>query len=145
MTALEQARQLMAAYVQEWHEPEVGRLDAVVDPKELLPALTALHGQHWGYLATITGLDCWPTADCLEVLYHLCAGPSVLTVRVRLPREGAGVSSVCSLFPYASVFERELHEMFGLDVIDTPDTTRLFLPDDWPDDVYPLRKDARLE
>jgi ech hydrogenase subunit E len=36
-------------------------------------------------------------------------------------------------------------EMFGVVVEGTPNTNRLFLPDDWPDGVYPLRKDAVLE
>jgi NADH-quinone oxidoreductase subunit D len=32
--------------------------------------------------------------------------------------------------------------MFGVDVVGTPNPDRLFLPDDWPDGVYPLRKDC---
>ena len=36
-------------------------------------------------------------------------------------------------------------EMFGVVVDGTPNPSRLFLPDDWPDGVYPLRKDAVLE
>ncbi|MBK8901102.1 MAG: nickel-dependent hydrogenase large subunit [Anaerolineaceae bacterium] len=31
--------------------------------------------------------------------------------------------------------------MFGITVTDTPHTEHLFLPDDWPAEVYPLRKD----
>jgi Ni,Fe-hydrogenase III component G len=35
--------------------------------------------------------------------------------------------------------------MLGLTVTGTPDPSRLFLPDDWPDGVYPLRKDFVVE
>jgi Ni,Fe-hydrogenase III component G len=45
------------------------------------------------------------------------------------------------VIPGAESFERELHEMFGIEItgLHTPD--RLYLPDDWPDGVYPMRKD----
>jgi Ni,Fe-hydrogenase III component G len=68
----------------------------------------------------------------------------VLTLRVPTAREAASVPSVCGLIPSASVFERELVEMFGITVVGTPDNSRLFLADDWPDGIYPLRKDAVL-
>jgi Ni,Fe-hydrogenase III component G len=42
--------------------------------------------------------------------------------------------------PTATLYERELQEMFGFVVAGTPDSGRLLLPDDWPDCVYPLRK-----
>lgn len=38
--------------------------------------------------------------------------------------------------------EREMFDMFGLKAVGLPDQRRLVLPDDWPDDLYPLRKDA---
>ena len=41
----------------------------------------------------------------------------------------------------ATFFERELSEMFGITVVGTPNPDRLFLPDDWPTDAPPLRKD----
>ena len=38
--------------------------------------------------------------------------------------------------------ERELFDMYGLKAVGLPDQRRLVLPDDWPDDLYPLRKDS---
>ena len=38
--------------------------------------------------------------------------------------------------------EREAFDMFGLRAIGLPDERRLVLPDDWPNDLYPLRKDS---
>jgi len=35
--------------------------------------------------------------------------------------------------------------MLGVAVIGAPDEGRLFLPDDWPDGVFPLRKEFRPE
>jgi len=52
----------------------------------------------------------------------------------------AKVPSICHIIPSATLYERELMEMFGITVEGTPDTGKLLLPDDWPDGVYPLRK-----
>ncbi len=145
VTALEQAQQLLAAWVQNWHVPEDNRLDAEIAPNDLLSAVRALGESGWGYLVAITGLDGGNDTDRMEVLYHFCCGSSVLTLRIAIPREPAIIASICIVIPYASVFERELAEMFGVQVIGTPDPSRLYLPDDWSEGVYPLRKDARLE
>jgi Ni,Fe-hydrogenase III component G len=51
------------------------------------------------------------------------------------------IPTVCNLIPSAIFFERELIEMFGITVEGTPNTDHLFLPDEWPEGVYPLRKD----
>jgi NADH-quinone oxidoreductase subunit C len=77
----------------------------------------------------------------MEVLYHFCPGDAVIALRVRVPRENGALPSLCEVIPGAEVFERELHEMFGVEItgLHTPD--RLYLPDDWPANVYPMRKD----
>jgi len=124
--------------------PEVNRLDAELPPTDLLSAVSALAIIRWGYLAAITGLDLGLGANAFEVLYHFCSGPIVVSLRVRLPREAAAIPSLCGLIPSASLFERELAEMLGIVIQGAPDTRPLYLPDDWPSDVYPLRKDAAL-
>lgn len=50
--------------------------------------------------------------------------------------------SVTPLVPAAVWGEREVRDMYGLTPIGIPDARRLVLPDDWPDELYPLRKDA---
>ena len=165
-TALETAATLLApwAKITTLHEPH--RMDATLAPLNLLAAVRALRQAGWGYLSAITGLDHpsvpaelaarqdWqqfaadsglPTASGLiEVLYHFCSGAAIVTLRVYTPRDAAWVPSLCRAVPSAEFFERELSEMFGVTVADAPDPSRLFLPDDWPEGVYPLRKDALL-
>jgi Ni,Fe-hydrogenase III component G len=138
---LQQAESLLQAWVTDSTRPEDNRLDAWIAPADLVPAVEAIHGAGWGYLSAITGLDDGPEADGLQALYHFCGGAAVVTLRVRLPYTQPAVPSVCGVIPSASFFERELAEMFGITVEDTPNPDRLFLPDDWPDGAYPLRKD----
>ena len=70
------------------------------------------------------------------------AGPAVITLRVHAAARGADVPSLTAIIPSArGFFERELSEMFGVGSTGLRTRERLFLPDDWPDGVYPLRKD----
>lgn len=124
-------------------EPEPNRLDVTLTtPADLVPMVTALRVKRLGYLAAITGCDLGPEVGQLEVLYHFCAGSAVITLRVRLPREGATIASLSDVIPSAESFERELAEMFGVTVEGLRRPERLYLPDDWPEGVYPLRKDV---
>jgi len=145
MSALAQVQELLFGRVHSWDTPEDNRLDARVVPVNLLPAVKTLDDHAWGYLVAITGLDGGAEVSEMEVLYHFCRGAAVLTLRVTIPRYAAAIPSICTIIPYASVFERELAEMFGIEVYGTPDPARLFLPDDWPEGVFPLRKDTELD
>jgi NADH-quinone oxidoreductase subunit D len=128
---------LLLPWVESVENPEPDRVDMVIAAEDLLTAVQALIQARWGYLAAITGLD----GEGLEVLYQFCHEAAVLTLRVPLTSESPAVPTLCTLIPSASVHEQELMEMFGITVTGTPHTGHLFLPDDWPAEVYPLRKD----
>jgi len=108
---------------------------------DLIPIVVALRVKRLGWLSAITGIDPGVEAGTLEVLYHFTAGAAIITLRVRVPRDHPAVPTVSEVIPSAEVFERELHEMFGVEVIGLRNPDRLYLPDDWPDGVYPMRKD----
>ena len=138
---LQKALDAVQPWTQSVASPEANRRDVVVEAANLLKAVEALRNLKWGFLTAITGLDLGPEANKMEALYHFAEGPTVLTFRVPLPRENAVVPSVCGLIPPASLFERELMEMFGVVCEGTPDPRRLFLTENWPSDAHPLRKD----
>jgi ech hydrogenase subunit E len=122
------------------------RLDMETSAESLLPAVTALTGLKWGYLSAITGFDSGLTPDGhIEVLYHFCNGPSIATFRVKLPRDNPNVPSIGAVVPPAFLYERELAETMGVKVTGLPDRGRQWLSDDWPENVYPLRKDFTME
>lgn len=135
------AQTLLAEWTLAMTTPEAARLDVVIDAAHLVEAVTALSAARWGYLLTITGLDLGVAANQMETLYHFCNGSVTLTLRVRIPRAAPVLPTLCGVLPSASLFERELSEMLGITITNAPDTRRLYLPDDWPADVYPLRKD----
>jgi len=145
-TLLQRAGELLAPFAKGTNNPETNRLDVQIAASDLPTAASALTNASWGYLAAITGMDLGPEANEIEALYHFCEGAAVTTLRIHLPREGCPeIPSISDQIPAASFFERELGEMLGVTVLGTPDPSRLFLPDDWPVGVYPMRQDFKLE
>src|SRR5512134_697934 len=143
---LQKADELLAAWNKEVTHPETNRMDAVIAADDLRPAVKALHDAHWGYLSAITGLDLGADAGQMEALYHFCNGPAITTLRVRTPRtEDAAVPTIEDIIPPAMFFERELHETVGFKIVGAKTSERLFIPDDWPEGVYPMRQDFNIE
>ena len=107
---------------------------------EDLPTLAKWLKDEEGYYhcSTITGLD---SGDKLEALYHVSAGEGELTLRVAVPRTNPHLPTLTGVWPGATLYERELQDMFGFVIDGHPDPRRYVLPEDWPDGVYPLRKD----
>jgi Ni,Fe-hydrogenase III component G len=123
-------------------EPESNRLDVkLASADDLVNIVTAMRVKRLGYLSAITGLDPGLETEQLEVLYHFCAGAAVITLRVPIPRHAPVVPSLCQIIPSAEALERELMEMFGVTVSGLLIIEHLYLPDDWPEATYPLRKD----
>ncbi|MFN8398500.1 MAG: NADH-quinone oxidoreductase subunit C [Anaerolineales bacterium] len=142
---LAQAESLLAPWNKETIHPESNRVDVVITSEDLRPAVSALHETHWGYLSAITGMDLGVDSQ-LEILYHFCSGAAITSLRIRLPRSyEVSLSSISDIIPPASLFERELHEMLGVEITGASLYDRLFLPDDWPDEVYPMRADFTPE
>ncbi len=138
---LERAEQALAPWMERATHPRENRLDVILQPEELSAAASELMKDEWGYLAAITGLDPGLPTGELWVLYHFAGGPVVVTFRLTLPRENPEVPTLRELVPLAGIYEKELQEVLGVTVTGALDTGRLFLSDDWPENVYPLRKE----
>lgn len=140
---LQTAATLLEPWTKESNAPTTDRLDITIEAGDLLAAVQAVMDAGWGYLITITALDKGVDAGQFELLYHFTAGTPVVTLRVSIPRDNPAIDSIYPVIPSVSFYEREVMEMMGIAFVGTPDTSRLFLPEDWPADVYPLRKDFK--
>ncbi|WP_318444090.1 hydrogenase large subunit [Photobacterium leiognathi] len=67
---------------------------------------------------------------------------SWVTVKVLVDANSQEFISLTPTIPAAVWGEREVRDMYGLRPVGLPDERRLVLPDDWPEDLHPLRKDA---
>ena len=142
---LARAEALLEPWLARTERPTDNRLDIWLSPDDLLPVVATLVAGEWGYLAAITGLDPGLATGQLHVLYHFAEGAAGVTVRVAPPRDAAAVPTIRPLIPLAALYEPELIEVLGVAVIGAPERGRLFLADDWPVGVYPLRKDFQPE
>ena len=120
----------------------------IVSPELILRVCTEIH-QHsslyFDMLSCITGLDNGPDAGTMEVIYQVYSIPfnKSLMLKVIMPREGAQLESVCSVWKGANWLEREVYDMFGIRFINHPDMRRILMPADW--EGYPLRKDYQQQ
>jgi NADH-quinone oxidoreductase subunit C len=90
-----------------------------------------------------TGID---AEHCFEVLYHFSNDETgaVVTVKAFIrDRENPAIESITPFVTGAEWIEREIHDILGIDIKNHPNLKRLILADDWPQDVYPLRKNVK--
>ena len=90
------------------------------------------------YLSCLSGVD---AVEYLEVVYHIFSTVTKkkLTVKVKLPLENPEIDTIYDIYRAANWYERELWELFGIDIKGHPDLRLLLLPEDW-DQGNPMRK-----
>ncbi|MGY0161256.1 hydrogenase large subunit [Edwardsiella tarda] len=104
-----------------------------------------LYYQQGGWLSVLFGNDERPLCGSYAVYYVLSMEQGTkcwITVKALVDANTREYPSVTPRVPAAVWGEREVRDMYGLIAVGLPDERRLVLPDDWPDDLYPLRKDA---
>jgi membrane-bound hydrogenase subunit beta len=114
--------------------------------KDLLnDALAKLATFDYPHLAVISGVD---VGEAVELLYHFFIyygrGRSCeikVTMTVSLPKDDLTIDTISGIIPGAVFSEREKQEFLGIEVVGIPDSRRLFIPDHFPQGVYPWRKD----
>jgi membrane-bound hydrogenase subunit beta len=110
-------------------------------PVELFPEVLkfSIESLDFTILATITGLD---EGETFGILYHLARPQGeMLNLRIHIPRRNPVLDSIMPVFVSAEIYERELTDLFGIQVRNLPAGPRYPLPDGWPEGEYPLRKD----
>ena len=118
-----------------------GRFWITLTPDELIPAVIALREKlSIIQLSVIVGED---VRDAFLGNY-IFTGEKVVVLQVRIDHEKPEVPTLAEIVPGAIVYERELKDLFGIDPVGHPDIRRQALPEDWPEGVYPLRKDVQF-
>ncbi len=115
------------------------RVFITISPEDLQGALRFLsEEQGFRHLSTITGVD---AEDGIEVIYHLNDGKIALSLRVTVPKANPILPTIVDIIPGAVLYEREVHDLFGVVFEGHPNLSPLILPDGWPEGVWPLRKE----
>ena len=126
----------------------VGDWTIIVPADKILAIATHLRDAPdaaFDYCSDVTATD-WPprAAGRFDVVYVLYSTRHRHRVRVKAKvGEHQPISSVTSVWPAANWLEREVYDMFGVNITGHPDRRRLLMPDDWQG--FPERKDYPLE
>ena len=119
------------------------RLFICIEKEGLEKAVQGLFTLGFSQLSTITGVD---TGQGIEVIYHLNRdGKILLSVKVCVDKEHSSIPTITTFIPGATLYEREIHDLFGVTFTGHQDLSPLILPEDWPKDVFPLRKEWSIE
>jgi NADH-quinone oxidoreductase subunit C len=123
------------------HAPEAATI--MVPAERLVEVVVALRDDPQALFempVTMTCVD-WPERDPrFEVSYLLRSLAHNDLVRLLLlASEETEVPSLAQVLPGMEWHERECYDLFGLNIVNHPNLTRILLPDDW--EGHPLRKD----
>ncbi len=94
-------------------------------------------------VSAITGIDLGAN---IGVFYHIRTSKGgIITVKAEVPKENPRIRTISDLMPGAAFHEMEVADLLGVVFEGHPSPGRLVLPENWPDDVFPLRKDAKVD
>ncbi len=93
-------------------------------------------------ISTITGID---VGEDIEINYHFWCGKAEVTIRTAIPKSKPEIETITDIIPGASLYEREVHDLLGVRFANHPNLAKLLLPESWPENSHPLRKDWNPE
>lgn len=116
-------------------------------PREILiNAVEELIAIDYPHLGVVSAVD---NGDVIDLLYQMqifFGGKHEeieITLTVQVPKADPHIPTISGLIPGAVYTEREKQDMIGVIVDGIPDSRRIFLPKDFPENVYPWRKDDK--
>ncbi len=130
------------------------QITILVDRNDLPLAVKTLYYDIGGYLVSMTANDEREINRHYALYYSLSMEGGkmseddefaqeekcFITVRTLIPAKETTYPSVTPFVPACVWYEREAYDMYGLVAEGLPDKRRLVLSDDWPEDVFPLRR-----
>jgi Ni,Fe-hydrogenase III large subunit/Ni,Fe-hydrogenase III component G len=125
-------------------QPNPQRLFLTVNKEKMPEVADYLFNTVKARLIVSAGTDKSPINGTYEVTYIFSLDQDNLIVALKeiVDPADARVPSLTNIIPGADWHEREMRDMMGIVPEGHPDPRRLVVSDDWPEDVYPLRKDV---
>jgi len=111
-------------------------------PSEVRDIATFMFVELEARFIILTGLE---TRAGMELLYHFSFDSlgKIVTLRTVVPMPEPKIDSIAIAIDGAEYIEREIRDLFGVEFVGHPNPARFILADDWPEGVYPYRKEYR--
>lgn len=113
-------------------------------PRELLPAVAKHAVKLMGARFVISvATDTLEKTNSYQLSYILALDEQkkFLTLQCQVPADDPRIESITKDVPAANWSEREAFDMIGITPVGHPDQRRLILPDDFPKDIHPLKRE----
>ncbi len=122
-----------------------GRLRIFVKPEAIAAAARFLYRQQGARFIITAGVDAREQGKGFEVAHVFSLDQEKLfaVLSCSAPAEHPAVKAITPEVPAAAWAERELQDVMGVRAEGLADGRRLVLSDDWPEGLYPLRKDVK--
>jgi len=118
-----------------------------VKRERIAEAIDFAHNSLGGEFLTMAGTDLVEALNQFRVDYVLgwYDRGLIVILRARVPSGDASYPSSTPLVPCADWYEREAKETLGLKPVGHPNPRKLLTADDWPEDLFPMRRDFKAE
>ena len=117
-----------------------------INAEQIVDALLLLRDKYdFELLSALTATDYYPQqSPRFHVIYQLSSIARNLTLQLRVPLDGGNpkLPTTTGVYDVANWRERELLDMFGIDIEGHPDPRRILMPEGT--EGHPLRKDFPL-
>jgi Ni,Fe-hydrogenase III component G len=143
MDILEKIKNKFSKKVLKLFEKSKKRIYIDIDHDDLPDFATYIFKDLGARFNTASAVD---TPKGIEILYHFTFDSIdlVVSLRVLLDKSDPHIASLTPIMKGAGWIEREMHELFGVEFDGHPDLRPLLLPDNWPKDKYPLRRNCKI-
>lgn len=140
-------KQRFAGDVEETHSFK-GDDTAVVKKDKILDVLKFLRddpGTSFDFLMDVTAVDWLGSEPRFEVVYHLYSSKKNHRIRVKtkVSEESAEIETATGIWKGANWFEREVWDMYGIQIKGHPDLRRILMYEGF--EGHPLRKDYQKD
>ncbi len=120
------------------------RIYIEVAPGDLVDVARYVFGNLGARYIIATGIH---HPDCFEVLHHFGfdGDHTVVSLRVKADVDSPRLPSITPVIKGAEFIEREMHDLLGIKFDGHPNLVPLLRAEDWPPDLFPLRRGVALD
>lgn len=138
--AIQKLKEKFADRIINWKDRSAKRIYVDIRPDDIPEMARHLFKDLKARFVTASGVD-MPKA--IELLYHFSfdKGNLILSLRTAVAKPGLEIESITPIIKGAEWIEREIWELLGVKFKNHPNLKRLLMAEDWPEGVYPLRRE----